>query len=89
METVKKCENLQQLPQGLDKQLVKDVGKSGEDATVWTELIFCAKQNRGSWPKMRQMKYSKQIKVWCDLPSGEEMVQEKSSESKLCDGLSS
>jgi hypothetical protein len=43
METVKKCENLHQLPQGLDKQLVKDVGKSGEDATVWTELIFCAK----------------------------------------------
>jgi hypothetical protein len=43
MKTVKKCENLQQLPQGLDKQLVKDAGKSGKDATVWTEQIFCAK----------------------------------------------
>lgn len=40
---MKKCEILQQLPQGLDKQLVKDAGKSGKVATVWTEQITCAK----------------------------------------------
>ena len=34
---------MQQLPQGLDKQLVKYAGKSGKVATVWTEQITCAK----------------------------------------------